>query len=247
MERVYETTTLADWVGDPDALMCPRDPALRDKWGWKEDEHGKWYRQLADGQQMNTPPQSPEGKNLSDSTLGLPGGMTLNCSEAADRVESNADLPGKSASPAEAVAALETRKRSLREQYRNHFNNQSPRDSEQIALWAATASKLWNELRFTSDLLERYAARLSRHPRPGMSADVDILQDYCRRFDNYVELSHQAVAFDPRFDTLMRQAIERGSPLTRKEINQVFGQLNWGCPLRLGESDAESWENGGVL
>ena len=45
--RFYEGNTVADWDIEPNALLCPRqDVAEIERWGWKKDQDGKWYREL---------------------------------------------------------------------------------------------------------------------------------------------------------------------------------------------------------
>ena len=62
MRRVYEDeiNSVGDWNTPPFADVCPSDPLERAKWGWKQDEHGRWYRELAEGQDLwDLPPETP--------------------------------------------------------------------------------------------------------------------------------------------------------------------------------------------
>ena len=50
--RFYDGSSVGDWNVPPFAVVCPSDPAERAKWGWKQDEQGRWYRELAEGQEV---------------------------------------------------------------------------------------------------------------------------------------------------------------------------------------------------
>ena len=52
-------------------------------------------------------------------------------------------------------------------------------------------------------------------------------QDYSDQFNNLDLVSHPSVYFDRRFDDLMIKAIARKSPLTRAEVEEVFGKVAW--------------------
>ena len=54
-----------------------------------------------------------------------------------------------------------------------------------------------------------------------------VVSAYAKTFDNLDHVSHLAVMFDSRFADLMRVAIARGLPLTRAEVEQVFGDHGW--------------------
>ena len=68
MERIYDGQVLVDWGVDPWAATCPTDSLLRQKWGWQQDHDGRWYRDLAPGQEIGqtpadfTPPSSNSPK-----------------------------------------------------------------------------------------------------------------------------------------------------------------------------------------
>ena len=48
----------------------PRKPR---KWGWIQDDHGEWFRELAQGQRIEEPPASAKGRRIYDHTLLIPG------------------------------------------------------------------------------------------------------------------------------------------------------------------------------
>jgi hypothetical protein len=50
---------------------------------------------------------------------------------------------------------------------------------------------------------------------------------YSRKFDNLDEVGHLSVLYRPEFAELMQAAINRNSPLTRAEVETVFGPLSW--------------------
>jgi len=52
-------------------------------------------------------------------------------------------------------------------------------------------------------------------------------QEYSRRFDNLDEVEHVSFFDRPEFSALLQKAIDRNSPLTRPEVEQVFGDPGW--------------------
>ena len=58
MRRVYDGNILVDWDVPPDAAVCPPDEDARRKWGWQQDDQGRWYRLLASGQGLQDPPRT---------------------------------------------------------------------------------------------------------------------------------------------------------------------------------------------
>ena len=52
MRRIYDGNVLVDWDVPPDAAACPPDETARRKWGWQQDEQGRWYRLWAPGQRL---------------------------------------------------------------------------------------------------------------------------------------------------------------------------------------------------
>lgn len=61
-----------------------------------------------------------------------------------------------------------------------------------------------------------------------MSTDAASVADvYAEKFDNFSEVAHPAIAFDPRFDGLMQRAVDRNSPLTQAEVEAEFGPQAW--------------------
>lgn len=55
MRRIYDGNVLVDWDIPPEAVICPPDEESRQKWGWKRDGFGRWYRDLAPGQRLQDP------------------------------------------------------------------------------------------------------------------------------------------------------------------------------------------------
>src|SRR5207247_1146748 len=56
MRRVYDGNILVDWDAPPDAVVCPSGQKARRKWGWQQDERGRWYRLLEPGRRLQDPP-----------------------------------------------------------------------------------------------------------------------------------------------------------------------------------------------
>jgi hypothetical protein len=54
-----------------------------------------------------------------------------------------------------------------------------------------------------------------------------ISEAYSEKFDNYAELAHPAIFFLPKFGDLLQKAIVRNFPLTRQEVEAVFGDPGW--------------------
>ena len=52
-------------------------------------------------------------------------------------------------------------------------------------------------------------------------------KDYSSKFDNLDSVAHLSIAFDPKFAGLMQKAIDRNSPLSRAEVEEVFGDISW--------------------
>jgi hypothetical protein len=50
---------------------------------------------------------------------------------------------------------------------------------------------------------------------------------YSDHFENFAEVAHPSIIFTPKFDALMKKAIDRGTPLTEKEVEAEFGELAW--------------------
>jgi hypothetical protein len=50
---------------------------------------------------------------------------------------------------------------------------------------------------------------------------------YSEKFDNFDEVGHPAIVTTARFGDLLQKATNRGSPLTRQEVEAVFGDLSW--------------------
>jgi len=50
---------------------------------------------------------------------------------------------------------------------------------------------------------------------------------YSEKFDNLDEVAHPAVFYLPEFGALLQQAIDRGTPLTRAEVDKQFGEQAW--------------------
>jgi len=50
---------------------------------------------------------------------------------------------------------------------------------------------------------------------------------YAGKFDNLDEVAHVSILYRPEFANLMQKAINRNSPLTRQEIEEVFGDPGW--------------------
>jgi hypothetical protein len=53
----------------------------------------------------------------------------------------------------------------------------------------------------------------------------EIGREYFQRFgsENQLRVTHMSFAFDEKFGALMQKAIDRNSPLTRQEVQAVFG------------------------
>lgn len=58
----------------------------------------------------------------------------------------------------------------------------------------------------------------------GTEAQADA---YSKKFDNLSEVSHPSVFAKPRFGKLLQKAIDRGTPLKRREVEVVFGKQSW--------------------
>ncbi len=56
---------------------------------------------------------------------------------------------------------------------------------------------------------------------------AEIGKDYAVRFDNLADLAHPAIAHDPKFGDLLQTALDRGTPLTRAEVEAIFGDPGW--------------------
>lgn len=51
-QRVYEGDVSADGDFDMAAIIAFPDPASRAKWGWRQDESGRWYREVQEGKSV---------------------------------------------------------------------------------------------------------------------------------------------------------------------------------------------------
>lgn len=56
---------------------------------------------------------------------------------------------------------------------------------------------------------------------------TDAAEAYSGLFDNFNDLAHPSIVFKPEFYDLLQRAVDRGTPLTVAEVEQVFGKLNW--------------------
>jgi hypothetical protein len=54
-----------------------------------------------------------------------------------------------------------------------------------------------------------------------------VSEAYSLKFDNLDEITHPSIFFLPSFGELLQKAIDRGSPLTRDEVESQFGELAW--------------------
>jgi len=52
-------------------------------------------------------------------------------------------------------------------------------------------------------------------------------REYSSRFDNLDEVEHVSFFDRPEFSRLLQKAIDRNSPLSRKEVEEVFGDPGW--------------------
>jgi hypothetical protein len=55
-ERIYDGSVLAGWETPTAAGVCPDDPAERARWGWRQDDEGRWYREVPAGADWTKPP-----------------------------------------------------------------------------------------------------------------------------------------------------------------------------------------------
>jgi hypothetical protein len=53
---MYEGSACVDGDFDAFALVAPDDPGQRAKWGWKQDERGRGYRDIEEGKSVAEPP-----------------------------------------------------------------------------------------------------------------------------------------------------------------------------------------------
>jgi hypothetical protein len=58
-------------------------------------------------------------------------------------------------------------------------------------------------------------------------ATRQVCDAYSERFDNLDEVAHPSLFYLPKFGELLQAAIDRGSPLTRAEVEAVFGDPGW--------------------
>jgi len=64
-----------------------------------------------------------------------------------------------------------------------------------------------------------------------LNAQIKIIrleQEYSRWFVNLNEVEHVSFFHRPEFVQLLQKAIDRNSPLTRQEVEEVFGDPGWG-------------------
>ena len=52
-------------------------------------------------------------------------------------------------------------------------------------------------------------------------------QEYSRKFDNLDQIEHASFFDAPQFSALLQKAIDRNAPLTRQEVEEVFGDPGW--------------------
>ncbi len=55
----------------------------------------------------------------------------------------------------------------------------------------------------------------------------DIERAYHAKFDNLDEVWHMSIFDQPEYNKLLQTAVERGTPLTRSEVEAVFGDPGW--------------------
>jgi hypothetical protein len=58
-------------------------------------------------------------------------------------------------------------------------------------------------------------------------ATTAVSEAYSEKFDNLDDVTHPSIFFLPAFGELLQKAIDRGSPLTRDEVESQFGDLAW--------------------
>ena len=59
------------------------------------------------------------------------------------------------------------------------------------------------------------------------SAMIRVSEAYSAKFDNLAEISHPAIFHLDDFGSLLQKAIDRGTSLTRSEVEKKFGPVNW--------------------
>lgn len=52
-------------------------------------------------------------------------------------------------------------------------------------------------------------------------------EEYSRRFGNLDTVGHISLLYLPEFGDLMQKALDRNTPLTRSEVEEVFGDPGW--------------------
>lgn len=58
-------------------------------------------------------------------------------------------------------------------------------------------------------------------------ATSQLAETYAAQFTNLDEVAHPSFFHKPAFGALLQKAIDRQSPLTRAEVEEVFGDPGW--------------------
>lgn len=77
------------------------------------------------------------------------------------------------------------------------------------------------------DDAEEEAVVRAAHPGAKFAHEGHVGAAYARQFDNLDEVGHPSILFSDAFAELMGKAVARGSPLTRAEVEAVFGGIGW--------------------
>jgi len=56
---------------------------------------------------------------------------------------------------------------------------------------------------------------------------IRVSEAYSAKFDNLAEIGHPSIFYRDEFGCLLQKAIDRGTPLTRSEVEKKFGPVSW--------------------